>query len=73
MDFADAVAALEDPSALSRPDLHPAEARMITIGRDAFDRLIVVAWTWNGDNIRLVSARQATPRECRQYAEDFDA
>jgi uncharacterized DUF497 family protein len=73
VDFADAVAALEDPYALSRPDAHPSEAHMITIGRDTLARLIVIAWTWNEGNVRLISARLATPRERRQYAEDIDA
>lgn len=73
VDFADAAGALEDPYALSRPDPHPSEARMVTVGRDSLDRLVVVAWTWNEGNVRLISARRATPRERRQYAEDTDA
>lgn len=73
VDFADATGAFEDPYALSRPDPHPAEARMVTLGRDSLDRVVVVAWAWNEGNIRLISARRATPRERRQYAEDTDA
>jgi uncharacterized DUF497 family protein len=46
---------------------------MVTVGRDSLDQLVVVAWTWNEGNIRLISARRATPRERRQYAEDTDA
>jgi hypothetical protein len=46
---------------------------MITLGRDLLDRMIVVAWTWRGDRIRLISARPATRRERRHYAEDIDA
>jgi hypothetical protein len=73
VDFADAVGAFEDRYALSRPDPHPDEARMVTLGRDSLDRVLVVAWTWNEGNIRLIMARRATPRERRQYAEDPDA
>ena len=73
VDFADAVGVFEDPYALSRPDPFPAEERVATLGRDLLDRLIVVVWTWRGEGIRLISARRATPRERRRYAEDLDA
>lgn len=73
VDFADAVGAFEDRHGLTRPDPHPSEARFVTLGRDYLDRVIVVSWTWNEDNIRLIMARRATPRERRQYAEDADA
>jgi len=73
VDFADAVGAFEDSYALSRPDPFPAEERVATLGRDLLDRLIVVVWTWRGEAIRLISARRATPRERRHYAEDVDA
>ena len=73
VDFADAVGVFEDPYALSRPDPFPAEERVATLGRDFLDRLIVVVWTYRGEAIRLISARRATPRERRHYAEDVDA
>jgi uncharacterized DUF497 family protein len=73
VDFADAVGVFEDPYALSRPDPFPAEERVATLGRDLLERLIVVVWTWRGEAIRLISARRATPRERRCYAEDVDA
>jgi len=73
VDFADAVGVFEDPYALSRPDPFPAEERVATLGRDLLDRLIVVVWTWRGEGIRLISARRATSRERRRYAEDVDA
>ncbi len=73
VDFADAVGVFEDPYALSRPDPFPAEERIATLGRDLLDRLIVVVWTWRGEAIRLISARRATPRERRHYAEDVHA
>ena len=73
VDFADAVGAFEDSYALGRSDPFPAEERVATLGRDLLDRLIVVVWTWRGEAIRLISARRATPRERRHYAEDVDA
>jgi uncharacterized DUF497 family protein len=68
--FADAVTALEDDSALTIPDLSPEdEERWVTMGLDAFGRLLVVVYTWRGERVRLISARQATPDERRQYEE----
>ena len=68
IDFADAATALEDESALTMQDAFSAEEeRWITLGMDALGRLLVVVYTWRGDQIRLISARQATPREWRQY------
>ncbi len=73
VDFADAVGVFEDALALTRPDPHPSEARSATVGRDFLDRVVVVAWTWDEDGIRLIMARRATPRERRDYAEEADA
>lgn len=66
--FADAVAVLEDERALTVPDpTSDEEERWITVGLDPIGRVIVVAYTWRGDNVRLISARKATPRERRLY------
>jgi uncharacterized DUF497 family protein len=67
IDFADAVAVLEDDAAITISDEHPNEERFVTIGLDALGRILVVVYTWRGDNIRLISARKATPRERQQY------
>jgi uncharacterized protein len=68
--FADAVAVLEDELALTVRDLFSEqEERWITLGKDPFDRLLVVVYTWRGERIRLISARRATARERRQYEE----
>jgi len=34
---------------------------------DAVGRIVVVVYTWRGESIRIISARQATQREGRQY------
>jgi hypothetical protein len=72
--FTDAVAVLEDPFALTVPDTHADEERFVTIGEDAFGTLLVVVYTYRGeDTIRLISARPATGRERRTYREGTGA
>ena len=66
--FADAVIALQDERALTIRDFYSAEEeRWVTLGTDAFGRVLVVVYTWRNDNVRLISARLATRRERRQY------
>ena len=67
--FADAVTALEDARAISVRGEWEDEERWITIGMDSLARLLVVVYTWRGEQIRLISARPATRREARQYGE----
>jgi len=69
IDFADAVSVFSDDSAITTPDERFDEERFITIGLDALGRVLVVVYTWRGQNIRLISARPATRRELRQYEE----
>ncbi len=65
--FADAVSALEDPSALTIEDDLPQERRFITLGIDAFGRLLVAVYTFRAEKIRIISARQATARVMKEY------
>ena len=68
--LADAVTVLEDETALTMRDPFPEdEERWITLGLDAFSRVLVVVYTWRGERLRLISARKATPREMRRYEE----
>jgi uncharacterized DUF497 family protein len=68
VDFADAASVLEDPVAVTIADEEVTdEERFVTIGTGALGRILVVAWTWRGGRIRLISARKATPRERRDY------
>jgi uncharacterized protein len=68
IDFADAITALEDDAAITVVDEFADEERFITIGTDAFGRLLVLVYTWRGaDVIRMISARKATPHERKQY------
>ena len=67
--FEDAVAVFIDPLSLTIPDPDHSfeEERFITMGLSATDRLLVVVHTERGEAIRLISAREATPRERRTY------
>lgn len=68
VDFADAALVLEDDLALTveDPDTQ-GEERWVTMGHDPNQRVLVVAYTWRGERIRLISARQATGAERRRY------
>jgi uncharacterized DUF497 family protein len=66
--LADAVAVFDDGAAVTIADDDSAdEERWVTVGVDAFDRLLVVVYTWRGTNIRLISARKANRREQADY------
>ena len=67
--FSDAVTVFSDDRALTIEDDDPDEQRFITIGLDATARIIVVVYTWRGDDIRIISARRATKNEIEQYEE----
>lgn len=67
--FADAVSAFLDDFAITIDDEHPDEERFVTIGSDAFGRILVVVYTFRGEVIRIISARKATKSEQKQYFE----
>lgn len=69
--FADTFAVFEDVSALTLEQMVSGEERHVTIGMDAFGRVLVVVYTWRGDNIRIISARKATRSEARQYESEL--
>ena len=65
--FADTFAVFEDPNAVTLEDFRRGEQRYVTIGMDAFGRILVVVYTWRGDSIRIISARKAVRFEVKQY------
>jgi uncharacterized protein len=65
--FADTFAVFDDPSAVTVEDFQEDEQRYATIGMDAFGRILVVVYTWRGENIRIISARKAERYEVKQY------
>ena len=67
--FEEAATVFLDPLALTIPDPEHSvdEDRFITLGLSAHDQLVVVVHTDRAGAIRLISAREATPRERRTY------
>ena len=69
IDFADAITVFDDLTAITIDDPDYYEERFVTIGMDAFGRILVVVYAWRGDIIRIISARKATKHERKQYEE----
>jgi len=68
--FSDAEAIFFDPMALTREDDDTEhEQRFVSVGLDALNRTLVVVYTYRDEGVRLMSARQATPKEKRRYEE----
>lgn len=68
--FSDAEDVLFDPMALTIEDkAAQSEERFVSVGADALNRVVVVVYTYRGDDIRLISARRATRRERKAYEE----
>jgi uncharacterized DUF497 family protein len=70
--FHEAATVFGDPLAVTfdDPDHSQSEQRLITVGTSGAGRLLLVAHTERGERIRVISARQATPREREQYEEE---
>ncbi|MFM6321548.1 MAG: BrnT family toxin [Microcystis panniformis] len=69
IDFADAASVFSDDLAITIPDERFGEERFVTIGVDAFGRVLVVVYTIRDDETRIISARKATRQERQQYEE----
>jgi uncharacterized protein len=63
VDFADAAIGLHDDQALTIRNDQAAEERDVTIGMDALARSLSSSTRGRSDRPRLLSARNATPRE----------
>jgi uncharacterized DUF497 family protein len=70
--FEEAVTVFQDPLAVvhADPDHSEAERREILIGHSVGGPLLLVSFTDRQGRIRIISARQATRRERREYEED---
>ena len=68
--FREASAALLDEVALAieDPDAR-GENRWVLVGMSDFARLLTVVYSLRDDRIRLISARRATKREAKTYAQ----
>jgi len=61
---------LNDPLALTIEDeTAQGERRFATLGANVFGALMVVVWTQRDEVIRLISVREAEPKERRAYEE----
>ena len=68
VEFADAVGVFDDPDAITIEDPDSeGEQRFLSIGLDVLGRIIVVAYTYRDDDVRLISARKATKKEVKIY------
>jgi uncharacterized DUF497 family protein len=66
--LADVEGVFYDDQALTREDTDHPEERFVTLGMDGFGRLLVVAYHYRDeDQIRVISARHAEPREQKAY------
>ena len=70
IEFSHAATVLDDPMAVTIEDTRHGEQRFVTVGSDLLDRILVVVYAYSGEEeIRLISARKATPKERRVYEE----
>lgn len=70
VDFADAVGVFEDDWALTfKEEVILSEQRFATVGMDFLGRILVVVYTYRGEDIRIISARSATKTERGSYDE----
>jgi len=69
--FEEAASVFQDAEALTfdDPDHSDQEPREITIGVSTRGRVLFLSHCDRGDRIRIISARKATSKERKQYAE----
>jgi uncharacterized DUF497 family protein len=69
--FEEAKTAFDDPLYLDffDPDHSHSEDRYILIGQSSMNRLLFVSYIEYDEMVRLISAREATRRECKDYEE----
>ena len=67
--FGEAMTVFSDELEVTIPDpVHSnVELRFVSIWLSNAGRILVVSYTERDQRIRLISAREAAPKECRQY------
>jgi uncharacterized DUF497 family protein len=66
--FSDAEGVFYDELAIHTEDIYSeGESRFIAIGKGSTDKILVVVYTYLGEEIRLISARRATRKEIKSY------
>ncbi len=70
--FQEAITVFGDPFAATYPDPDHSEMehRFITVGMSNANRVLLVVHADGRENIRIVTARRATPRERENYEEE---
>jgi uncharacterized DUF497 family protein len=65
----EAIPVFDDPYAttITEDESDPDERRFVTVGMGAAARLLVVVYTWRGENIRIISVRLAEANEREEY------
>lgn len=69
--FEEAATVFADDNSLTidDPEHSVNEKRFVTIGISAHKKILVVVYTERNDKIRIISARQASKKERKQYQE----
>lgn len=69
--FKEAAGVFEDPTALDGADLvrSVGEVRRLRLGKSPAGRVLVVAYTIRDSAVRMISARLASRKERKRYAE----
>jgi uncharacterized protein len=69
IDFADAVGVFDNPYLQwDDPDAE-GEKRFVALGMDSLGRLLFVVYTYRPGKTRLISARKASKKEGKEYAQ----
>lgn len=70
--FHEAATVFGNPLAMTYhdPDHSTTERRFITVGLSSAGRVLIVAHTERGENVRIISARKTTRRERKYYEEN---
>ena len=69
--FVDTFSVFDDPNAVTLEDFREGEQRYVTIGMDAFGRILVAVYIWREENIHIISARKAVRYEVKQYESEI--
>ncbi len=69
INLAVAVQVFDNPNLTREDPDTEGEQRFVKLGMDGLGRLLVVVYTYRGDKIRLISARKATKKEGKEYAQ----
>ncbi|MBA3440990.1 MAG: BrnT family toxin [Pyrinomonadaceae bacterium] len=72
--FSEASTVFADPLSRTIPDpLHSdEEERFVVLGMSTLQHILTVVHTFRGQNIRIISARQATSRERKDYERETE-